>query len=301
MIDLHTHSFASDGSFSPSELILYAADKGISSLALTDHDTLAGLDEASKTAAEAGVNFIPGIELNIEWPKGEFHLLGLGLTLPAEPLHALIGVLRENRKKRNEQIINKLNNIGIDASLRELEELFPTGVIGRPHIAEYLLRYKHVKNRQQAFDLYLAQGRPCYAGFRGVDLKDAVAAIKKSGGVPVLAHPMSLYVSWGKLPGVLREIFEAGVEGVEAWHPGARVGECKRLEETGRQIGFFITAGSDFHGEKRGDRKIGKTAGQRPIEDRFFTEELAPAMENARVRILCLQGREKSEPNPAAF
>lgn len=286
MIDLHTHSTASDGSFSPSELILYAADKGISRLALTDHDTLAGLDEASKTAAEAGIDFIHGIELNIEWPKGEFHLLGLGLENPHPSLRSLIDYLQENRKKRNEEIINKLKNIGIDVSFQELEDLFRTGSIGRPHIAEYLVSRRFVKTRQQAFDRYLAQGRPCYADFRGADLKDAVAAIKKSGGVPVLAHPMSLYVAWGKLPGVLCEIFETGVEGIEAWHPGARVGECKRLEETGKQIGFFITAGSDFHGEKRPDRKIGKTAGQKSIDDRFFTEELAPALERARNRSL---------------
>lgn len=279
MIDLHTHSSASDGSFSPAELILYAADKGISSLALTDHDTLTGLDEASKAASEAGIGFIPGIELNIEWPKGEFHLLGLGLTRPDVSLYSLIDILKENRKKRNEEIIGKLKNIGIDTSRQELEELFRTEVIGRPHIAEYLVRCKKVKNRQQAFDLYLAQGRPCYADFRGLDLKDAVAAIKKSGGLPVLAHPMSLYVAWGKLPDLLRELFQMGIEGIEAWHPGARVGECKRLEETGRQIGFFITAGSDFHGEKvRPDRKIGKTAGQRPIEERFLTEELSPRL-----------------------
>lgn len=279
MTDLHTHSTASDGSFSPSELILYAAGKGISRLALTDHDTLAGLNEASEAAVRAGIGFIPGIELNIEWPRGEFHLLGLGLKDAHSSLHSLIDFLQENRKKRNEEIIKKLNDLGFDVNLKEAEKLFQTSVLGRPHIADYLVFRRFVKTRQQAFDRYLAKGRPCHAERRGLELKDAVEAIKKSGGVPVLAHPMSLYVSWGKLPGVLREIFETGVEGIEAWHPGARVGECKRLEETGRQIGFFITAGSDFHGEKRPDRKIGKTAGQKPIDDRFFTEELAPALE----------------------
>ncbi|WP_428770711.1 PHP domain-containing protein [Treponema sp. HNW] len=282
MIDLHTHSSASDGSFSPSDLIAYAAARGLSVLALTDHDTLAGLDEAAKAADGAGIGFIPGIELNIEWPRGEFHLLGLGLYNPAPSLHALIDFLQEKRKKRNAEIIEKLNDLGMDTDLKDLEQMFHSSVIGRPHIADYLVSRRFVKTRQQAFDRYLAKGRPCYAERRGLELKDAVEAIKKSGGVPVLAHPMSLYVAWGKLPGVLHEIFETGVEGIEAWHPGARVGECKRLEETGRQIGFFITAGSDFHGEKRPDRKIGKTAGQKPIEDSFLTEELEPALKKVK-------------------
>ncbi|MGI5172966.1 PHP domain-containing protein [Treponema sp. OMZ 840] len=282
MIDLHTHSSASDGSFSPSELIFYCAEKGLSAAALTDHDTLSGLEEASKAAQQAKIEFIPGIELNIQWPQGEFHMLGLGIDNPSGHLYSLIDFLQENRKKRNDEILKKLKNIGICISRAELEDFFHTPSLGRPHIADYLALKKIVKTRQQAFDRYLAKGRPCYAERRGADVEDAVHAIKKSGGLPVLAHPMSLYLSWGKLPGVLEELFEKGIAGIEAWHPGARVAECKRLEETGKRIGFFITAGSDFHGEKRPDRKIGKTAGQKPIDERFLIDELQPALIAAR-------------------
>ena len=176
-------------------------------------------------------------------------------------------------------LIEKMQQDGIQITLEQLEELNPGKSLGRPHIADFLVSKKIVKNRQSAFDKFLARGRPWYVSRAGADLKEAVQAILDSGGIPVIAHPLSLYVSWGKLDGVLSEIFAAGVQGLEAWHPGARVVESMRLEELGRKIGFFITAGSDFHGEKiRADRKLGHSAGGRKIEDRFWTEELLPRL-----------------------
>ena len=116
-----------------------------------------------------------------------------------------------------------------------------------------------------------------YVERTGANLDESIVAIKESGGVPVIAHPMSLYLSWGKLPDQLINFYERGVLGMEAFHPGARVTECLRLEERAKKIGFFITAGSDFHGEKiRADRKLGHTCGNKKIEERFWLEELKP-------------------------
>lgn len=279
MIDLHSHSKASDGQYSPSELICNAAAENISVLALTDHDTVAGHAEALEASKKAGIIFVPGTELEIQWPTGEFHLLGLGLKSLSEKLMDIISFLQNERKSRNGKIIEKMQQDGIQITLEQLEELNPGKSLGRPHIADFLVSKKIVKNRQSAFDKFLARGRPWYVSRAGADLKEAVQAISDSGGIPVIAHPLSLYVSWGKLDGVLSEIFAAGVQGLEAWHPGARVVESMRLEELGRKIGFFITAGSDFHGEKiRADRKLGHSAGGRKIEDRFWTEELLPRL-----------------------
>ena len=279
MIDLHSHSKASDGQYSPSELICKAAAENISVLALTDHDTVAGHAEALEASKKAGIIFVPGTELEIQWPTGEFHLLGLGLKSLSEKLMDIISFLQNGRKSRNGKIIEKMQQDGIQITLEQLEELNPGKSLGRPHIADFLVSKKIVKNRQSAFDKFLARGRPWYVSRAGADLKEAVQAISDSGGIPVIAHPLSLYVSWGKLDGVLSEIFAAGVQGLEAWHPGARVVESRRLEELGRKIGFFITAGSDFHGEKiRADRKLGHSAGGRKIEDRFWTEELLPRL-----------------------
>lgn len=277
MIDLHTHSTASDGLLSPKQLIELAAEKGLSAIALTDHDTIDGIAEASETAAALPLTFIPGIELNIEWHPGEFHLLGLGLTDISPKLLNIISYLQDGRKYRNQEMIKLMQKDGFPVSPEELQERYPDTVIGRPHIAAYLVEKNIVKTRQKAFDLYLAQGRPYYIERKGAELDSAIQAIIDSGGVPVLAHPLSLYVSWGRIEPLLANLKERGIAGIEAWHPGARHAECIRLEKIGREYQFFITAGSDFHGEQiRPDRKLGHTAGGDKIADRFWTDELHP-------------------------
>lgn len=268
MIDLHVHTTASDGQYSPSQIIQMAAEKKINTIAITDHDTVAGLEEGTAAAKEHNITFVPGTELNINFPTGEFHLLGLGFKKIAHSLEELLATLVKNREIRNVQIIEKMREAGVDITLEEMYADFPDTVLGRPHFAAELVKKKVVKTRQQAFDRYLAKGRPWYVARVGSNLDEAIVAIKESGGVPVIAHPMSLYLSWGKLPDTLQNFYERGVMGLEAFHPGARVTECLRLEELAQKIGFFVTAGSDFHGEKiRADRKLGHTCGGRKIED----------------------------------
>ena len=268
MIDLHVHTTASDGQYTPSQIIQMASEKNISTIAITDHDTVAGLEEGANAAKEHNITFVPGAELNINFPTGEFHLLGLGFKKIAPSLEELLATLVKNREIRNVQIIEKMREAGVDITLDEMYADFPDTVLGRPHFAAELVKKKVVKTRQQAFDRYLAKGRPWYVARVGSNLDEAIIAIKESGGVPVIAHPMSLYLSWGKLPDALQNFYERGVMGLEAFHPGARVTECLRLEELAQKIGFFVTAGSDFHGEKiRADRKLGHTCGGRKIED----------------------------------
>ncbi|MCQ2248774.1 MAG: PHP domain-containing protein [Treponema sp.] len=282
MIDLHTHSSASDGTFTPSELVKYAKSKKIEVMALTDHDTVAGLAEAQDTAREQGTVLVPGIELSIQWPTGEFHLLGLGLKKPSRELLDIIQFLNEERLNRNRKMLEKLREQGVDITWEEVTATAGTETIGRPHFAKLLMEKGIVKQRQQAFDLYFAKGRPCYVERQGADLAEAVKAIKYSGGIPVQAHPLSIYVSWGKIEETMTEIHAKGVEGLEAWHPGTRVSEGFRLEKVAEKLGMIATAGSDFHGEKvRADRKIGHTAGKSKIEDRFWYEQLKPALEDA--------------------
>ncbi len=275
MIDLHVHTTASDGQYTPAQIIQKAADKNIKVIAITDHDTTAGLEEAKRAGAELGVTVVPGIEINITFPTGEFHLLGLGLKEPSKSLNIIVENVIKNRFERNSMIIQKMNEDGVDIRLEELEADFPGTVLGRPHFAAELVKHGVVKTRQQAFDQYLARGRKWYVPRVCTNLDEAIVAIRESGGVPVIAHPMSLYLSWGRLPEFLTDCYEKGVVGIEAFHPGARVTECLRLEELGRKIGFVITAGSDFHGEKiRSDRRLGHTCGGKKIEDKYYFEEL---------------------------
>lgn len=277
MIDLHVHTTASDGQYSPTDIIGKAAEKNIKIIAITDHDTVSGLEEGKIAAKKAGITLVPGIELNIQGAplniNGEFHLLGLGLKQISSSLTDLIEEIINNRLERNQEIIKKIQSDGFDLTLEEMEADFPNTVLGRPHFAAELVKKKIVKTRQAAFDKYLAKGRPWYVTRIGADLDDAIEAIKDSGGVPVIAHPMSLYLSWGKLPDALQDFYNRGVQGLEAFHPGARVTECLRLEELGRKIGYFITAGSDFHGEKiRSDRRLGHTCGGKKIEDKYWED-----------------------------
>lgn len=285
MIDLHSHSRASDGSFTPQDLVAHAAQAGISVLALTDHDSVAGNAEAARAAHGAGLGFIPGVELDIEWKPGECHLLGYGIGSAAagegqrrtygdlrapESLAALLVRLNEDRKNRNLEIAAKMRSGGIDIDLERVEAIAGGGTVGRPHFAQFLVETKVVKNRQQAFDRYLAKDRPYFIDRKSIPLDEGIAAIRAAGGIPVLAHPLSLYVSWGHLSEILANFRDRGIAGIEAWHPAARIVDCERLEKLAFELGVFVTAGSDFHGAARPDRKIGKTAGRRAIEDRYL-------------------------------
>jgi len=272
VIDLHSHSTASDGSCAPAQLVALAAETGLSALALTDHDTVAGIPEAEAAARERGLRLIRGVELEIAFEPGEFHLLGLGLErLDGELGAALVGLGRA-REDRNERILSRLSGAGISVDMDELRELAGGGRIGRPHIAGLLVRHKAVRTRQEAFDRYLGKGRPFYEAKDCLELAQAMRLIREAGGRVIVAHPLSLFVSWGRLTSIMDEWKELRIDGIEAYHPAAKIGQCRRLERMGRERGFRISAGSDFHGAIRPDRKLGRTAGNLQIQDSYLEE-----------------------------
>jgi predicted metal-dependent phosphoesterase TrpH len=279
MIDLHIHSTASDGSLAPAELIRLAVQKQLRTVAITDHDTIGGIPEAQRAVVSAGgcIRLIPGVELEIEWSRGEFHLLGLGLVSPSLSLIELLEEYSQIRQNRNRIMLDKMNALfGMHAVY---EDLLPPDEksnvsVGRPHFANYLIRHHKVKTPELAFKRYLGVGQPLYERKPGVAFTRAVAAIHESGGIAVVAHPATLYVSMGKTPALFRELQEQGLDGIEAWHPNANVPTCKRYEAMAADIGLYVTAGSDFHGSSRPDRKLGRTAGGLVIDDRFLPSVL---------------------------
>jgi len=270
MIDLHTHSTASDGALSPGALAAKAAEGGLSAFALTDHDSIAGLPEAEAAATGLGLRFIRGIEIEIAFEPGEFHLLGLDLGPRCEELAAVADRLAASREDRNHAVVELLRSDGVDLRYEELRELAGPGMIGRPHIAELLVRKRVVKRKQEAFDKYLAKGRPYYVRKACVELEAAIRVVHEAGGLAFVAHPMSLFASWKRLRALFEEWKALGIDGVEAWHPTARLVDCERLDAMGREFGFRISAGSDFHGDVRPDRRLGYTAGQRRIADEYL-------------------------------
>jgi hypothetical protein len=270
MIDLHSHSTASDGAWTPEQLVAKAAAGGLQALALTDHDSLAGLAEAQQAAGRLGLRFVPGVEIEIAFGPGEFHLLGLDLLETDGPITAVVRTLAASREERNLQVFSLLREAGMDVHYQTLLDISGTGMIGRPHIADLLVRKRLVKSRQEAFDRYLAKGRPFFVQKVCMELPQAVAAIKAAGGLAIVAHPMSLFVSWSRLRTLMAEWVAIGIDGIEAWHPTARVVDCQRLEAMGGEFGLRITAGSDYHGPSRPERRLGYTAGDRPIDDRYL-------------------------------
>ena len=283
MIDLHTHSNASDGDFSPPLLVQEIAKRGLSAFALTDHDTIDGLESARTEAAAANIRFIPGIEISISWvsgkipaeacglgPGGEFHLLGLGINKPSPEFLAAIEKLSKRREARNREIMDKMHELSIETSWEELLALTEGHSLGRPHFASLLVKHKLVKSREHAFASYLGMGKPLYVPKEGLDFEEAVMLIRESGGIPVLAHPMSLFVAWGRLPDFVKTLKDMGLMGLEAWHPTAKASACRRLEALGKSLGLYITEGSDFHGIVRPERKLGCSGRGREISEKIL-------------------------------
>jgi predicted metal-dependent phosphoesterase TrpH len=223
------------------------------------------------------VRFIPGIEISINWKRGpgvcglgrggEMHLLGLGIKSPSTAFLDGIAELSRRREERNLIILDNMNALGIEASLDDILAGSGNLSIGRPHFANFLVKKKIVRNRDQAFARYLKPGKPLYAPKAGLPFDQAAAIIRESGGIPVLAHPMSLYVAWGCLPDLIKVLKSQGLMGIEAWHPIAKAKDCRRLEELGKSLGLYITEGSDFHGTNRLGRSLGVSNKQRQISD----------------------------------
>ena len=274
MVDLHTHSTASDGRLSPTELAVLAASRRLTALALTDHDTVAGLAEAAHACTDRGIRFVPGIELEVEAEVGEFHLLGLGIARWQSMVPGLVEV-QGYREERNRRIFAKMNDAGIVGHYDEVEALAVGGQVGRPHFARFLVDRGKVRTIQDAFNHFLGRGKLFYEKKVGLSLARAVELVHRGGGLALIAHPFSLQRSVGELDRDLGAWIDAGLDGLEAWHPGADPASCRKLEELAQRRGLKVSAGSDFHGENRPDRELGLTSGGKPIDEDFL-EGLLP-------------------------
>ncbi|TVR33132.1 MAG: PHP domain-containing protein [Spirochaetaceae bacterium] len=270
MVDLHAHSTASDGTLTPSELIARCHLNGISVIALTDHDTLAGAVEAARAGLHWGVEVIIGIELEIEYPgPGAFHLLGLGLRGASAELETLLRRIRQMRRRRNQQIAQQMRAAGIQVQLDEVAAFAGGDILARPHFASFLVERGVVRTPQEAFDRYLGDGKPFWQPKQAVTLAQAAAAIHSAGGKALIAHPMTLFLSINSLAKRVAEWQQQGLDGVEAYHAGARLTDCRKLEAMADTLGMLVSAGSDFHGPERRDRWLGHSAEGIPIDDRF--------------------------------
>ena len=249
MVDLQTHSTASDGLLTPTELVEYAASVGVTALALTDHDTVAGIPEAREAGRRHDVTVIAGIELEADFDIGALHILGLGLTRLDARLESGLTVLREERTRRNLAMLARLAELGVQAGYDELVSYGHGGVVGRPHLAQLLVDRGVAEHYQDAFDRFLADGGPAHEPRTAPSIAHCINLIHDAGGLAVVAHPRTLRLSsWRKLTDAFSRWKALGLDGVEAYFAGASRDVAHHYAEIARRLGLLVTAGSDYHG-----------------------------------------------------
>jgi predicted metal-dependent phosphoesterase TrpH len=270
-VDLHCHSTASDGTLAPTAVVQLAKERGLSALALTDHDTINGVAEAAKAAAEVGIDFLPGIEISAEYPHpGTMHILGYGIDSNSSVLRDLTATLLGGRDDRNPKIIAKLQEHGVAITMEEVEteakveQSAKKKPIGRPHIAAILLRKGYVSSIKLAFDKYLAPGGLAYFDKERLPPHTAVQMIRDSGGIAVLAHPIQLrYTNDAQLETVLKDLVDHGLAGIEVIHSDHDDKLIEQYTGLARRYDLVMTGGSDFHGTNKKDIDLGTARGRR--------------------------------------
>ena len=254
-IDLHVHSTASDGSYTPSELVNYAVKKNLAAFALTDHDTTAGIDEALSEAMKINdsadkeiIQVIPGIELSAEHNGKDIHILGLNIDYKDENFNKEVAVYRDSRDSRNEKMIEKMQECGFNITPEMVKNRFKDAVITRAHYAIMLIEGGYVKNKDEAFEKYLNPGCICYIPRTKVSVVDAIRMILNANGKPVLAHPLLYKLSNSALEDLVRLLTDNGLQGIEAIYSANKGTDESRMKQLAKKYNLFITGGSDFHG-----------------------------------------------------
>jgi predicted metal-dependent phosphoesterase TrpH len=252
MLELHCHTTCSDGTLSPTELVRAAVKAGLSALAITDHDTLSGWEEAMISAQPYNLEIVPGVELSTVHNNRSLHILGF--YPDAAKLIPPLSERLEGRKRRSRQIVANLEALGYPISLPELGEGMAAG---RPHIASALVKAGHFKSMREAFDQLLGDDQPAYVHYEKFSIGDGITLLRNCGAVPVWAHPYLF--RGGEVEEVLEELIDAGLMGVEVYHPSHTAKERKNLEELCDRYNLLKTGGSDYHGPSNDGSPNGST------------------------------------------
>lgn len=242
-LDLHVHSTASDGRLSPAEVVRLAADLGLTAIALTDHETTAGLPEAQAMAAQFGLTVLPGVEIGTETDDGPVDILGYCFDPGHAGLQAALTRLRDGRDERAQEMVGKLNELGIPLTWDEVRDVAGHSVVGRPHVARALVRAGHIAQIGEAFERWIGAKGPAYVARLRITPQEAIALVNDAGGLASLAHPIRSSVL-DSLPALV----EAGLGGLEVYYPQHTRKDVKRLLRLCKRHNLVPTGGSDFHG-----------------------------------------------------
>ena len=257
-VDLHTHSTVSDGSFTPSELIREAVRIGLKAIALTDHDTVSGNDEAAAEAENLNFTFVPGVEIGCDYTNAIFHIVGLWINLHNEKLRLTLDDLVNFRTNRNHYIIEKFHNLGIDIEYEEVQAVAGNEVVGRPHFAQVLFKKGVVSSYQEAFEKYLGRGKKAYMDKKRLTVNEGIELIISAGGIAILAHPSEYCLTnEAKIRSVLSELSNAGLGGIEAYYSTHSTVQTSLYIKIAAEYNLAVSGGSDFHGKIRQGIELG--------------------------------------------
>lgn len=269
-IDLHLHTTHSDGSFSTAEVMAFAKQAGLTALAITDHDIVDGIPEATAIGKELGIEVVPGVEISSRLGESELHILGYFLNWTDPLLAQRLSTLRDSRHLRNPKIVQRLNELGIPITYEEVRALAGTESVGRPHIARLLMEKKFVTSAKEAFDRYLANGRPAFVDRELPEPAEAVRWIREAGGVPVLAHPTWVRTSADGLRVLVRELKATGLGGIEVHYSTHSPSQTTEYLDLAKQCDLLVTGGSDFHGVTKPDIEVGIGRGQLKVSQKLL-------------------------------
>jgi len=257
-VDLHIHTTASDGVMSPSEIVRYAKARGLQAIAITDHDTIEGLEEGVLEGERIDFEVIPGIEISAEHSPGSMHLLGFFLDIHYPLLNEKLGYLQKARAERNPKIVERLNRLGIELTYEEVLKASGGGQVGRPHFAQVLLEKNYVRSFQEAFERFLKKGAPAYVDKFRFTAKEALHFINEAKGVAVLAHPNTLNMNgYSELENLILRLIEEGLKGIEVYYPEHSPLEVARYKTLAERYGLLMTGGTDYHGIEKNGLDIG--------------------------------------------
>jgi len=274
LIDLQIHSTYSDGSLTPRQLVEEAKKINLLAIALTDHDTVEGIPEFLKAGTESQLLPIPGVEISAQAelpPNGHLHILGLFIDHNSQELKTNLEFLKFHRNQRAAKIIERLNELGVNISLEELQQETAEGSIGRPHIAKILLRKKEVSTLQTAFEKYIGKGKPAFVEKIKFPEQKAIQLIKKAGGLAILAHPHLMnYPTFSDMQRKITSLKELGLDGFEAYYSGLPESYTSQLIRLAKKLSLLISGGSDFHGKNKEGIFMGIGAGDLQIPDSVY-------------------------------
>lgn len=277
-VDLHVHSNYSDGTVSPKDLVSMAVDKGLAAFALTDHDTTKGVDEAllacenvNRTlSCDKHLEVIPGIEISTEFKKKEVHIVGLFIDHKNRELLEFSKIQIEGREERNKKVCELFQQLGINIAYEDMLESYGDCVLTRAHFADKLVELKVVGDRNEAFDRFLGDGKPCHIPRFKVNPAKAIEMIHKAGGIAILAHPILYHLGKEQMNELLEHCCLAGLDGIEATYSTYKPADEREIKSIAKERNLLLSGGSDYHGENKPNIQLGTGLGHLFVPEEYL-------------------------------